>query len=136
MEEALVTRLRSALTGVAGTVNARPAVDWVERQSDVSAAFPACVLTVVSPGKTYDHDGADGLQTRRVRAECFGITYSSAKALARAIISSLEISATVAGVRFGRGRLEFERDFQPEDLGGGLKVHRVILDFYLPTKPV
>lgn len=135
MEEALVARLRSALVDVAGVANGRPAIDWIERQSDAASAFPAIILTVVSPGKTYDQDGADALQTRRVRAECFGLSYLAAKVLARAATDVLEQAATVSGVRFGRARLQFERDFDPEDLGGGLKIHRVVLDFFLPSKP-
>lgn len=135
MEEALVSRLRStaAIIAIAGTFNGRPAIDWMERGSDDAAAFPAAILSVIGAGKSYDHDGPDGLQNRRVRVECFGRTYGPAKQLSRAIIEELEASKTVGGVRFHRGRVTFERDMDPEDLGGGIKIFRTIIDLIIPA---
>lgn len=137
MEEALLIRMRAASTvsDVCGIVESRPAIDWMERQSDDATAFPAAIVQKTSPGRFYDHDGASGLQRPRVRVECFGLTYGTAKILARAIILLLEQPDENDGIRFHRGQLQYERDMPPEDLGGDLKIFRVIIEFFLPYTP-
>lgn len=138
MEEALKSRLRAAPTvaAVAGTYRSRPAIDFMERRSDARSAFPACIIQVISPGRTYDQDGPVGLQRRRVRFETFGLHYGAAKKLARVIIAELEQAKTVGDTRFHRGILAYERDMQAEDIGGNLTVYRTVLDFFLPTTPI
>ena len=133
MERALQDRLRTALSGNVGSVHVRPAIDWHERKSNDASAFPAIVLTTVSPGRTYDLDGADGLSQPRVRLEIFATTPLTAKAVKNAAIAELEQPATLSGIRFHRSRLAFERDTDPEDLPGGMKVFRTILDFFVPN---
>lgn len=135
MEEALVERLRAS-TGVAaaaGTVNGRPAVDWIERHSDAASAFPALTLQVIAPGRLYDLDGPAGLQQRLVQADTWGLSYAAAKTLARATIAELEQAKTVDDIRFHRGRLRTERDMPPEDLGSNMRVYRVNMDFIIST---
>ena len=135
MRAQLVARLRAeaGVIAAAGIVSARPAIDWIERQSDSDAAFPAATLQIISPGREYDHDGPTGLGMPRVRIECFGKSQSDAVVLADAIRDAIEPSATVSGIRFHRAKLLFERDFNPEDLGGGLKIFRNLRDYQIPA---
>ncbi len=134
MEEALIARLRAAAAVIdaAGTYDGRATIDWAERRSNDDSAFPASVMAVVSPGREYDLDGPSGLNRPRVRFRNYGLTYRSAKLLARAIRDELERPAAVGGVRFHRGRLNLEIDYDPEDLPGGPKVFLTHLDFFLP----
>lgn len=142
MHAELVARLRSDgfVPHFAGKVRSnsgqRPAIDWVERKSDEKSAFPAATLQVISPGRQYDQDGPSGLQLWRIRVECFGLTYLATTSLADAIRDVLEQSAALFKVRFHRGQLLFDRDFDPEDLGGGLKIFRNLRDYQIPTTPV
>lgn len=132
MEKELQDRLREALAPDVGEVHGRPAIDWHERQSNDEDAFSAIVLTTVSPGRSYHHDGADGAQRPRVRAEIFALSALTAKALRHALIAEMERAVTRGSVIFGRAQLAFERDADPEDLDGGTKVFRTILDFFVP----
>ena len=135
MERALRDRLRQALGPVLGTANNRPAVDWSERKSNDQAAFNAIVLTTVSPGREYYQDGADGLTRPRIRAEIFGLGALSVKATKNALIAEMEREAAFGDIQFNRSQLAFERDADPEDLPGGMKVFRTILDFFVPNSP-
>ena len=135
MEKALQDRLRAALVDDLGTVHGRPAVDWSERKSNDRTAFPALLLTTVSPGKTYDHEGADPVAQPRIRIEIFHLTPLSTKAMKAAVVAEMEMSAVRGGIQFGRARLAFERDADPEDLPGDLLVFRTILDFFVPISP-
>jgi len=134
MERALQDRLRAAPIAW-GRAEGRAAVDWNERKSNDKTAFPALVLTTVSPGRNYYQGGTDGLTRPRIRTEIFDLTPLSAKATKDALIAEMEREATFGGVRFNRSQLAFERDADPEDLPGGLKVFRTILDFFVPNSP-
>ncbi|MDE8651874.1 hypothetical protein [Novosphingobium album (ex Liu et al. 2023)] len=142
MRAELLARLRSDgfvphFAGrVASESGTRAAIDWIERKSDEKAAFPAATLQMIHTGRQYDQDGAACLQLNRVRVECFGLSCLQATSLADAIRDVLEQCATIFAVRFHRGKLLFERDFPPEDLGSGLKVYRNLRDYQVPTTPV
>ncbi len=127
------------LAGVAGVVpkgsGVRPAIDWIERKSDDKSAFPAGTLQVMSSGRSYDQDGASGLQQKRIRFESYGLSYEQARKLADTAIATLEPADDVDGIRFHRSKVMFDRDFPPEDLGGGLKVFRTLIDFMIPATP-
>ena len=114
----------------------RPAVDWSERKSDDEDAFPAGVLTTVSPGRDYVQGGTDALKEPRIRIELFGLTPLSLKALKAAVVDELESTAQQGATSFSKSRLAFERDTDPEGLPGGLKVFRTILDFFVPHSPL
>lgn len=134
MEEALIARLRAAqaVLLIAGTFKDRPTIDLHERKSDATSAFPAAVVTILTPGRGYDHDGADTLHQRRVRFECFGLSAGSSILLKRALVLELERPALVAGVRFGKSQLKFERSFPPEDVAA-LRIFRTIIDVEIPS---
>lgn len=135
MEKDLQDRLRDALSGTLGEAFNRPAVDWNERKSNDRSAFPAIVLTTVSPGRDYVQGGTDALKRPRIRAEIFDLTPLSVKATKTAVIEEMETSASQGATQFSKSRLAFERDTDPEDLPGGLKVFRTILDFFVPHSP-
>ncbi|MAG25024.1 hypothetical protein CMI47_05530 [Candidatus Pacearchaeota archaeon] len=136
MEKDLQDRLRDALSGTLGEAFNRPAVDWNERKSNDRSAFPAIVLTTVSPGHDYVQGGTDALKQPRIRAEIFDLTPLSVKATKTAVIEEMETSASQGATQFSKSRLAFERDTDPEDLPGGLKVFRTILDFFVPHSPL
>jgi len=134
VEEALLSRLRAsaAVIAAAGAYNGRPTIDYGERVSNADAAFPAAVLSIISPGASYDHGGRDGLSQPRLRCKIFGVTPYTAWLLARAITDELETAKTVNGVRFHRARVAGGVDLDPEDIEGGLTVFPRVRDFFLP----
>ena len=135
MEKALQDRLRDALTGVLGSFQDRPTVDWNERRSNERSAFPAIVLSTVSPGREYYQDGADRTTQPRIRAEVFALSSLSVKETKKALVDEMERTSTSGSFHFRPSRLAFERDSDPETLAGGLKVFRTILDFFVPNSP-
>lgn len=137
----LLARLRAddGVAAVAGTIpigaGTRPAVDWLERQSDEASAFPAAVLQVVSGAGEYDQDGPSGLEFRRVRIWSHGLSYAQADALRSALRNVIEAKGTLGSTRFGPAKLQLERDLPPEDLPGGLKIYRIAEDYVVPAAP-
>jgi hypothetical protein len=126
MEEALLARLLAA-TSVAALVGDRGA--WDERPG--GDLFPSLMLSLVTPGRAYTHDGAHGLQSPLVQIDCFATTPDAAKALATAVVLVLEPATTIGGIIFQRSFLEGARSFEPEDLPGGIRVFRRILEMRL-----
>lgn len=137
----LLARLRAdnGVAVVAGTIplgaGTRPAVDWLERQSDEASAFPAAVLQVVSGAGEYDQDGPSGLEFRRVRIWSHGQSHEEADRLRRALRNAIQARGTHGSTRFGPGKLLLERDLPPEDLPGGLKIYRIAEDYVVPAAP-
>ncbi len=131
MKRELADRLRAAapIAALMGQAFGRPNIDWSERKS---AAFPAAILTTASPGRTYEQAGTDGLVRPRIRIEVQANTPLQAEAVRDAIVVEMERDALVGDVQFNRSQLAFERDMDPEDLAGGIKVFRTILDFFVP----
>lgn len=126
MEEALIARLL-ATTGVTALVSTR--IYWVERPQ--AKALPSITLQVISPGRSYTFGGADGTADPRVQVDCWGRSYSEAKAVSRAVIDALEPPASQDGIEFHKGFLDAASDEPVEDLPGGGKVYRVSMDFFL-----
>ena len=136
MEKDLQDRLRAALSAIMGQVYDRPAVDWIERKSNERSAFPAIRLSIVTSGRDYVQGGTDALKQPRIRLEVFDLTPLSVAATRKAVTEEMETSASQGGTRFSRSRLVFERDMDPDDLPGGMKVFRTILDFEVPHSPL
>lgn len=122
MEEALVARLVAAL---GATVGSR--VSWFERQR--SDALPALTLNPVSPGRDYDHAGADGLDFPRVQIDCWADRADTVQALRRAVRAEMETAADVSGVRFHPAFVENDTWIGADEQDSGLPLFRVILDF-------
>lgn len=126
MEDALTARLLSspALSALVGN-----RITWGERVK--KEPLPAITMLVVSPGRTYVHGGADPTGNPRVQFDCYGMSALQAKAVARALTVTLETPVTITGIAFSVALLDAERGPLIEDVGGGLKVHRFSLDFFV-----
>jgi hypothetical protein len=130
MEEALIARLLAAapLTALVGN-----RINWGLRVQ--GEPLPALTLANVSPGRSYTYKGAAGLSGPRVQFDGYAADFLTAKAIARALIAALEQPATVAGISFAPAFLDAERGPDTEELGGGLRVERVSLDFFIWFSP-
>lgn len=130
MDEALIARLLASapLTTIVGT-----RINWGwRRQGEV---LPALTLFTASPGRSYTYKGAAGLQGPRVQFDGYAADYLTAKGIARALITTLEVPATIGGISFSAAFLDSERGPTTEDLGGGQLVERVSLDFFIWFSP-
>lgn len=130
MEEQLVARLLGtpSLSALVGN-----RITWGERVK--KEPLPAITMLGVSPGRNYVHGGADPTGNPRVQFDCYGATAAGAKAVARALRDTLETPATQGGIAFSVALLDAERGPLIEDTGGGLKVHRYSLDFFVWFSP-
>lgn len=130
MEEALTARLLapSPLTQIIG-----PRANWGMRVQ--AEALPALTMMNVTPGRSYTYKGASGLSGPRVQFDAYALDYLTAKQIARALIGVLEQPATVGGIRFAPAFLEDERGPMTEELGGGLRVERISMDFFIWFSP-
>lgn len=125
MEEDLLARLRTRLSGVVGTRNSRAAIDWVER----GETLPCLTLQDFAPGREYTFSGARNYFGTSVQFDCWAKTYGEAKLIERALIAEMEQARTVGDTRFNVSFLTDSRAMKPEDLGSGIKVFRQSLDF-------
>lgn len=130
MEEQLVARLLGtpSLSALVGN-----RITWGERVK--KEPLPAITMLGVSPGRNYVHGGADPTGNPRFQFDCYGASAMQAKAVARALRDTLEAPATVGGIAFSVALLDAERGPLIEDTGGGLKVHRYSLDFFVWFSP-
>lgn len=97
MEAALLARLL-ATAGLTALVSTR--INWSRRPQ--GEALPAVVLHRIDGGRDYHTQGASGLVESRVQVDCWGVTYGSAKAVAR------QVEAAVSGARFTSGAIRFD----------------------------
>lgn len=125
MEEALITKLlgTTAITNLVSTrvfVGARPQ----------ASTLPAIVINRISGAPLYSDDGEDGLEESRFQIDCWGLTYSSAKAVARAVRTALSaFQGTVSGVNFRYVSLDLEHDIQETGSNTTDYPFRTSLDF-------
>ena len=134
MEEALTARLLgdAGIIANTGLLNGVRQVHWGERKSNARESFNTLVLNKRSPGRSYDQDGPDPTAQPRIQFDCWGLSVMGAKRLAGAVTALIEQADRSGPVIFGRGRLGLEIDMAPEELSGGLKVYRTMLDFFIP----
>lgn len=130
MEEDFTARLL-ANPGIAALFGKR--INWGERPA--KDPLPGATLLLVSPGRRYVHGGADPTGSPRVQIDCYGASFAQARAGARAIRDALETPANQGRTAFSTALLEAERGPLVEDVGGGLKVHRVSMDFFVWFSP-
>lgn len=126
MEESLIGLLL-ATSGVTAVVSTR--INW--NKSASPAVPPYVILRKVSGARDYRMSGATGLTETRMQADCYGTTYASAKAAARAI------EAALSGYRGASGTTTFdgiflidERDLIDDDESPA-DLHGVSLDFMI-----
>lgn len=124
MEEALITRLAGA-TAIADIADDR--ISWFARVR--GDGFPALLLSKISPGREWTHDGPDGLDGPRVQFDCYARDEVTAATLARAVQAELEQAADVDGWRFHPAFLAGEQWIDEGEQDGGEPLFRVSLDF-------
>lgn len=106
MEAALIAKLL-ATAGVTALVSTR--INWSRRPQ--GAALPCIVLHRVSGLPDVHHAGASGLVVSRVQVDCWGASYGSAKAVARAVEAAITAQTFTQGAtRFDVILIDSERD--------------------------
>lgn len=111
--------------GVGGLVG--DAVSWSGRVR--GDTLPALVLTMVSPGRDWAHDGPTGEDESRIQFDSYAATVDGADALAQAVRDMMEVPATVGTTRFEEGFLDAEQDFDEGEQDGGSPLFRISQDF-------
>jgi len=110
METALIAKLLAS-AGVTALVSTR--INWSRRPQ--GAALPAIVLHRISGIPDYHHSGTSGLVSSRVQVDCYGVSYGSAKAVARAVEAAITAQTFTQGAtRFDVILLDNERDSSTE----------------------
>lgn len=130
MRADLLTKLRTA-SPLASLTGGR--IHWLRRPR--SGELSAVTLSIVGAGRAYSHRGAVDLNNPRVRCECWGETLEKAAAVADALTSAIETKETVGDTVFKGAFLEMESDPQPDQMGDGTAVLRVIRDFIVWSQP-
>ena len=125
MEEALIAKLL-ADGGVAALAGTR--VFPVARPQ--GSELPAITLSRVSGKPVYTDQGQSGIAEARAQLDCWGVSYDSAKSLARAVAASLSaFFGTVDAVTFQNVLLDLERDSRESGSNAPEYLYRVQLDF-------
>ncbi len=122
MEAALLAKLLGN-PALAALVNE---ISWVERGND---DLPVITLTLIDRGREYHLTGHDGLDASWVQADVWAGSVLTAFEIARAFTSAIEPQEDIDGWRIGPCFLEIEHNMPPEDLDGGGKVHRVMMEW-------
>lgn len=131
MEKALADYLlaQASITSLIGN-----RIYWVELPQ--GAARPYLLLSVVSSQPGVAYQGATGLIMSRVQFDCWGLTFYSAKDVARALEELLNGKRLVTVTRVFEGfLLDTERDGH-EDVETPDKLFRTSLDFIIWHKGV
>lgn len=106
MEAALLAKLLAS-AGVTALTSTR--INWSRRVQ--AEALPAIVLHRIDGQPDYHHAGASGLVVSRVQVDCYGLTYGSAKAVARAVEAAITAQTFTQGtIRFDVILIADERD--------------------------
>jgi hypothetical protein len=108
MEEGLIQKLL-ATSGVTALVSQRVYPGSMPQASPL----PSIVMNRVSGAPLYTDQGECGLASARVQIDCWAQTYTGAKQVARAVITSLSAFAgTSSGFTFQYVMVDDERDFR------------------------
>jgi hypothetical protein len=95
-----------------------------------AGALPDIIINRISGAPVYTDQGESGLATARIQIDCWGLTYSSAKTVARAVIASLSaFFGTVGSTTFQYILLDAERDFPEGGSNAAEYLFRTNLDF-------
>ena len=106
METALLAKLL-ATAGVTALVSTR--INWARRPQ--GEPLPCIVLHRIDGSPDVHHGGASGLLDSRVQVDCWGASYKTAKAIARAVEAAVTAQTFTQGaVRFDVILLVDERD--------------------------
>lgn len=99
------------------------------------AVLPYGRYQVISDPRPEHLKGYHASRTVRVQVDCFAETYAEARALAEAFVQAFALPATIAGVKFNRGKAEGPRDLG-EDVQGKPFIHRASLDLLLEHRVI
>ncbi len=126
MKAALVSRL-TASSFIAAV--ASPAIAWDERPRTDNV--PSILLTLISSGRAYTHEGPDGVDEPRIQCDLWDTNWERLQLLAEGLIKEMERQPYVesGAVRFWPAFVELEQNAPPEDLEGGTRLYREIIDF-------
>jgi Protein of unknown function (DUF3168) len=136
MEEALISYLLadSGVQALARTAPAAARLYWSHAPQSVSK--PYATLLKIDGLRDTPMDGPSGLQQSRIQIDCYGLTFASAKGLARAIEAALSgLSVTTSGIVFQGCFLDTERDGYERDATPD-SLFRTSLDFNIFHKGV
>lgn len=126
--------LRARLLANAGVAAASGSkVAWDER-----TGLPGVVLSKVSPGQSWTHDGLNPLVQPRVQIDSYGATRTQAQDLADAVQEEMQRTSatTVGGWEFlPPAILNVDLSREPEDLPGGGKAYLVTQDYTFWAQP-
>lgn len=140
MQFDLITRFEG-VTAIADLASGR--IAWGERRR-TSPAFPAAVLTMITPGRDWTHSGPTQLDRPRLQIDIYALDPVTARTLAQAFQDEMELGAqvppftpkTVGTTKFHVGMLDAHRTFEPEDLGNNARAFRESMDFFFFHEPV
>jgi len=134
MEESLISLLlaHAPLSSLTGT-----RIHWLRAPQGVEK--PYVTLQVISGIPDVSHSGPNGLVAGRVQADCYGTSYNSAKAVARAVtgrLSGYKGMPTPPGTTIFDGVFkDSERDGYDDEESPD-KLFRVSMDFIIWHKGV
>lgn len=92
------------------------------------------VLTLISPGRSYDHEGWDGLDVSRVQLDVWARSASIARAITLAVPAAIEGEHEAEAWAIGPCFLETEEGAFAEDIGG-TPVFRRTQDWMVTNRP-
>lgn len=125
MEESFIARLLAdgpvaAIVGTRIYPGARPQ----------GSALPAIVINNISGSPVYDDQGEAGLFSARMQVDSWGLTYSAAKLLARAVKNCLSgFVGTQGAIDFRNVLVEVERDLRETGSNEAQYEFRTGIDF-------
>lgn len=122
----LLTRLR-ADAGLAALCGTR--IAWFEAGRSWVRTYPQVVLTEITPGREYTHEGPDELDRPRVQFDVMAADGAGAQAVESALLAEMEGTATAGATQFHEGFLEDRRTLEPVDLGDQVRVFGLQMDF-------
>jgi hypothetical protein len=129
----LLTRLSATPAIVLRTVDR---MGWHERGRRWSNA-DAIVMTPIAPGIEYRHDGPDALEFAWVQFDLWSNDAAALPVLVKLLRDEMERapSVTVGSTKFYPAFVEGDRTAVPEDLDGGTRMYRRIVDFRFYHEP-
>jgi hypothetical protein len=126
MEESLAALL---LAHVPLTTLTSTRIHWLRAPQGVGT--PYVTLQMISRTPDVSHAGPTGLNAARVQIDCYGLTYTSAKSVARAVEGRLSgYRGTHSGTTFDGVFKDSERDGYDDEASTD-KLFRVSMDFII-----
>jgi hypothetical protein len=125
MEAALIAKLLAS-TGITALVSTR--INWSRRPQ--GSALPCIVLHRIDGAPDVTHGGRSGLVVSRVQVDCWGSSYGSAKAIARAVETAITAQTFTQGaIRFDVILIDSERDDSSDE--NNTPIFRTSLDLMI-----